>query len=160
VSIEATYMGSRLHIEAADADNLAYFAHCARHDFHLQSCTACRKLRYPPTSACPWCATLASEWQAVPGTGRVHSLTVVQSALSPAFREFVPYAVLLVDLDTQLGHLESDDALRVIGNLCTPDGRLAPAGDVGAVRIGRRVRMVFTDVAPGLALPQWTLDDT
>ena len=30
---------------------------------------------------------------------------------------------------------------------------------VRRVGIGTRVRMVFTDVAPGLALPQWTIDE-
>jgi hypothetical protein len=42
--------------------------------------------------------------------------------------------------------------------LCTPDGQLAPADQVRQVGIGTRVRMVFSDVAPGLALPQWTID--
>ena len=28
------------------------------------------------------------------------------------------------------------------------------------VGIGTRVRMVFSDIAPGLALPQWTVDET
>ncbi len=31
---------------------------------------------------------------------------------------------------------------------------------VKRVGIGTRVRMVFTDVAAGLALPQWTIDET
>jgi hypothetical protein len=31
---------------------------------------------------------------------------------------------------------------------------------VAQVGIGTRVRMVFKDVAPGLAIPLWTLDDT
>jgi hypothetical protein len=50
--------------------------------------------------------------------------------------------------------------LRVAGNLCTPDGKLAPPDMVKRVGIGTRVRMVFTDVAEGLALPQWTIDET
>jgi len=49
--------------------------------------------------------------------------------------------------------------LRVIGNLTRPDGVLAPKSEVERVGIGSRVRMVFTDVAPGLALPQWTIDE-
>jgi uncharacterized protein len=28
------------------------------------------------------------------------------------------------------------------------------------VGIGTRVRLVFADVAPGLALPQWAIDET
>ena len=68
--------------------------------------------------------------------------------------------VLLVDLDTQKGEPTPDEALRVIGNLCTPDGQLAPPDMVKRVGIGTRVRMVFSDVAEGLALPQWTIDET
>jgi uncharacterized protein len=47
----------------------------------------------------------------------------------------------------------------VIGNLMRPDGVLASKYEVERVGIGTRVRMVFTDVAPGLALPQWTIDE-
>jgi hypothetical protein len=50
--------------------------------------------------------------------------------------------------------------LRVVGNLATSDGQLAPPEMVKRVGIGTRVRMVFSDVAAGLALPQWTIDET
>ena len=45
-----------------------------------------------------------------------------------------------------------------MGNLTTADGVLAPPELVRKIGIGTRVRMVFTDIAPGLALPQWTFD--
>ena len=48
----------------------------------------------------------------------------------------------------------------MIGNLTRPDGVLAPENEVERVGIGARVSMVFTDVAPGLALPQWTIDES
>ena len=51
------------------------------------------------------------------------------------------------------------EALRVIGNLCTPDGQLAPPELVKSVGVGTRVRMVFSDVSDGIALPQWTIDE-
>jgi hypothetical protein len=53
-----------------------------------------------------------------------------------------------------------EEGLRVTGNLVRPDGVLAPNTEVERVGIGTRVRMVFTDVAPGLALPQWTIDES
>jgi hypothetical protein len=37
---------------------------------------------------------------------------------------------------------------------------LAPTSEVERVAIGTRVRMEFTDVAPGLTLPQWTIDES
>jgi hypothetical protein len=67
--------------------------------------------------------------------------------------------ILLVDLDTQKGKPSEHEALRVVGNLATSDGKLAPPDMVKGVGIGTRVRMVFADVGPGLALPHWTIDE-
>ncbi|HYM03515.1 MAG TPA: OB-fold domain-containing protein [Stellaceae bacterium] len=158
-SIKAQYLGMPLDISELDHENLDYFKHCAAHDFHLQACMGCGLLRYPPTTACPWCAEAGSRWVPVEGRGAVHSYTEIHHAIQPAFRDHVPYLVLLVDLDTQKGKPTADEALRIIGNLATPDGVLAPPAMVRRVGIGTRVRMVFADVAPGLALPQWTIDE-
>jgi hypothetical protein len=67
--------------------------------------------------------------------------------------------VLLVDLDTQKGKPTLHEALRVVGNLATPDGKLAPPEMVKQVGIGTRVRMVFADVTQGLSIPHWTIDE-
>ena len=160
MAIQATYLGMPLDINDLDVENLAYFKHCAAHDFHLQKCSACGLVRYPPTTACPWCAHPKSEWVAVEGKGAVHSYTEVHHAIQPAFKPFTPYLVLLVELDTQSGKPTREEGLRVIGNLTRPDGTLAPKSEVEQVGIGSRVRMVFTDVAPGLELPQWTIDES
>ena len=160
MSIKAQYLGMPLDISELDGENLDYFRHCAAHGFHLQACTQCGLLRYPPTTACPWCANPASRWSKVEGRGTVHSYTEVHHAIQPAFRDHVPYLILLVDLDAQKGKPSAEEALRVVGNLVTPDGALAPPELVRKVGIGTRVRMVFSDVAPGLALPQWTIDET
>ena len=159
MAIQATYLGMPLDINDLDVENLAYFRHCAAHDFHLQRCSACGLLRYPPTTGCPWCASPKSEWMAVEGRGGVHSYTEVHHAIQPAFKSHTPYLVLLVDLDTQKGKPSEHEALRVVGNLATPDGQLATREMVRRIGIGTRVRMVFADVAPGLALPHWTIDE-
>ena len=96
----------------------------------------------------------------VEAKGAVHSYTEVRHAIQPAFKAHTPYLVLLVDLDTQKGKPTEHEALRVVGNLATPDGKLAPPEQVKKVGIGTRVRMVLADVAPGLSLPQWTIDET
>jgi uncharacterized protein len=158
--IQAQYLGMPLSLDALDGENLAYFRHCAEHNFHLQACEDCDLLRYPPTTACPWCMGSKSKWTPVEGKGTVHSYTEVHHAIQPAFKAHTPYLVLLVDLDTQKGKPTADEALRVVGNLTTPDGNLAPPALVKTVGIGTRVRMVFSDVAPGLALPQWTIEES
>jgi uncharacterized protein len=160
MAIRADYLGMPLSIDDLDIENLEYFRHCAEHDFHLQACAQCGLLRYPPTTACPWCATLESRWVPVEGKGAVHSYTEVHHAIQPAFRDHTPYLVLLVDLDTQKGKPSEPEALRVVGNLATAEGKLAPPDMVRRVGIGTRVRIVFSDVGPGLALPHWTIDET
>jgi uncharacterized OB-fold protein len=160
MAISADYLGMKLGIDELDHENLAYFAHCAAHDFHLQRCDDCRLLRYQPTTGCPWCSSPKATWTRVEGKGEVHSYEEVHHAIQPAFRDHTPYLVLLVDLDTQKGQPSEHEALRVVGNLTTPDGMLAPPELVKQVGIGSRVRMVFSDAGPGLSLPQWTLDET
>jgi len=160
MAIQAQYLGMPLDVSELDVENLEYFRYCAQHEFHLQACARCGLLRYPPTTACPWCAHPESRWVPVEGSGTVHSYTEVHHAIQPAFRSKLPYLVLLVELDTQKGKPSAEEALRIVGNLVTPDGALAPAEMVRRVGIGSRLRMVFSDVAPGLALPQWTIDET
>jgi uncharacterized protein len=158
--IQAQYLGMPLDLNDLEVENRAYFKYCAEHNFHLQACASCNLLRYPPTTACPWCMARESKWVPVEGKGAVHSYTEVHHAIQPAFKAHSPYLVLLVDLDTQKGKPTEHEALRVVGNLTTLDGSLAPPEMVKKVGIGTRVRMVFTDVAPGLSLPQWTLDES
>jgi uncharacterized protein len=159
MSIKADYLGMPLSIDELDGENLAYFKYCAEHDFHLQLCLSCNLMRYPPTTACPWCMRAQANWVSVAGRGAVHAYTEVRHAIQPAFKAFTPYLVLLVDLDTQKGRPSAEEALRIVGNLTTAEGKLAPPDMVERVGIGTRVRMVFSDVAPGLALPQWTIDE-
>ena len=160
MALEGQYLGMALRVDDLDVENIAYFKHCTAHDFHLQACAACGRLRYPPTTACPWCMSRESNWKKVEGKGAVHSYSEVHHAIQPAFRAKTPYLILLVDLDTQKGEPTPDEALRVIGNLCTSDGQHAPPEIVKQVGIGTRVRMVFSNVSDGLALPQWTIDET
>ena len=149
MGIQATYLGMPLHIDDLDVENLAYFKHCAAHDFHLQQCSACGLLRYPPTTACPWCMSPKSDWVPVDAQGRGAFLHRGPSRHSAGLQGHTPYLILLVDLDTQKGKPTEHEALRVVGNLATPDGKLAPPDMVRRVGIGTRVRMVFADAGPG-----------
>ena len=36
--IKADYLGMGLSLDDLDTENLAYFKHCAEHNFHLQAC--------------------------------------------------------------------------------------------------------------------------
>ncbi len=159
MAIAGRYLGMNLRIEAQDFENTQFFGYCANGDFRLQACDSCALLRYPPTTGCPWCGGEAAQWTPVEGRGTVYTYAEVPHAIQPAFRDHLPYLILLVELDTQRGRPTEGEALRVTGNLVAPDGVLAAPDPVRRVGIGSRVRMVFNPVADGLALPQWTLDE-
>ena len=152
------YRGMPVSISNVDAENRAFFSFCAQGEFRLQRAKASGLLRYPPSTACPWSRDRTYEWVAVEGRGAVHSYTQVHHAIQPAFRAHTPYLVLLVDLDTQLGQPTEHEALRVVGNLVTPDGEMAPPEMVAEVGIGTRVRMVFVEAGDGVAVPNWAID--
>ena len=156
---QGEYLGMTLTVLDLANENKAYFQHCAEHNFHLQRCTACDLLRYPPGTACPWCSNREFTWSPVEARGEVHSYGEVHHAIQPAMRAIAPYMILLVQLDTQSGHPTEHEALRVAGNLVAPNGDFAPPELVRQVGIGSRMRMVFKDVAPGLSIPHWTLDE-
>ena len=99
-----------------------------------------------------------SQWTKVEGKGTVHSYMEVHHAIQPAFKAHTPYLVLLVDLDTQEGKPTGTKRCASSATSRRPTAcwrrRL-----VRRVGIGTRVRMVFADVAPGLAAPHWTIDE-
>lgn len=105
-----------LELNPLEGHHAEYFQYCARGEFRLQKCNACGRLRYPPGSACPWCAQADFQWTPVEGRGTVHSYFEVHHAIQPAFKPFVPYLVLLVDLEAQKGVPTANEALRVVGN--------------------------------------------
>lgn len=159
MGVEAEYLDMPVRIADLERESLAFYGHCANHDFRLQHCAPCDLLRYPPTTACPWCANPEATWRSVEPKGTLYSYGEVHHAIQPSFRAHTPYLLLLVELDAQKGSPTEHEALRVMGNLADADGNLAAPEVVRSVGIGSRLKMVFRDVGPGLAMPLWTLDD-
>jgi uncharacterized protein len=151
------YRGMNLVIPENDSEWREHFKLARqRHKLMLRKCATCGLLRYPPSHGCPWCPSQEWTWQEVSGGGHIYSYEVVHHAIQPGFKEWTPYAVVLVELDEQRGAPTPDEALRVIANLVTPEFRPEPEANVA---IGKRVRVVFQDLAPDFALPQFTLTD-
>jgi uncharacterized OB-fold protein len=92
--------------------------------------------------------SLEWEWKPVSGRGHIYSYEVVHHAIQPGFKEWTPYAVVLVELDEQRGAPTPDEALRVIANLVTPEFRPEPEANVA---IGKRVRVAFQDLSADFA---------
>ena len=74
----------------------------------------------------------------------------------PAFRDWAPFPIVLVELDEQRGHPDPYDGLRITANLV--DENMGPEKEEN-VAIGKRVEVVFHDGDDGFALPQFRLSD-
>jgi uncharacterized OB-fold protein len=148
------YRGMQLQIPDNDSEWREHFRLARSHRLMLRACAGCGLMRYPPSHGCPWCGGLGWEWRQVSGRGTIYSYEIVVHAIQPGFRDWVPYPVVLVELDEQRGRPTEPEALRVIANLVTPDFR--PEAEEN-VAIGQRVRVVFQDLADDFALPQFTL---
>jgi hypothetical protein len=158
--LRGEYLGMKLLVADTDHETKAFFEWCGRHELRLQRWSKSGLLSYPPGTACPWDGSPEHSWERVDGRGTVMSYCEVHHAILPPFRAHLPYHTLLVELDTQRDQPTQHEALRLVGNLVTPRGELAPPELVRRVGIGSRVRVVFVDVGEGFALPQWTLDES
>lgn len=150
------YRGMSLVIPENDSEWREYFTIARQHRLVMRACAACALMRYPPSHACPWCLSLDWAWQEVSGRGHIYSYEIVVHAIQPGFKEWAPYPVVLVELDEQRGQPTPPEALRIVGNLLTPGFR--PEAEANTA-IGKRVRVMFQDIADDFALPQFVLAD-
>ena len=150
------YRGMNLVIPENDSEWNEHFKLARSHRLMLRACGECGLMRYPPSHGCPYCGALAWSWREASGRGHIYSYEMVAHAIQPGFREWTPYPVVLVELDEQRGAPTPDQALRIIANLLTPEFQPEKEDNVA---IGKRVRVIFQDLAEDFALPQFTLTD-
>jgi hypothetical protein len=114
-----------------------FWAAAAERRLVVQKCDRCGYLRWPPGPLCPECQAEASTWTEVRPAGRLWSIATYHRALSPAFKDDVPYSVALVELD---------DGPRIYGRI---------SGDPDGLVLDGPVQATFTDVAPGVTFVGW-----
>ncbi|MER6628209.1 OB-fold domain-containing protein [Streptomyces sp. NPDC000987] len=130
-----------------DADGAPFWEYARRGELRVQSCADCGEPRFPPRPCCPHCRSFAAEWRPTDGRGRVWSYVVPHPPLLPAYAEQAPYTVVVVELDDA-------PRVRLVGNLVAAAGARLDSVPRERVRIGVRVRAVFTEAG----LPQWVLE--
>ena len=99
----------------------------------IKRCRSCAAVHYYPRALCPFCGSDATEWQAASGAGTIYSYSVMR-------RADVPYAIAYVTLD---------EGVTMVTNLVDCD--------FNALKIGRRVKLVFTPTDGGPPVPTFTL---
>lgn len=154
--LQAEYKGMRLIVTDNDSEYLEFFQRLKQHKLSLRKCKQCGLMRYPPGGGCPWCSSLEWEWADVSGKGYIYSYFIVTQAINPAFQDWIPYPVALIELDEQRGVPTQDEAIRIITNIV--DDNFQPVKEE-QVAIGKRVQAVFHDVNDELTLLQFKLTD-
>ncbi|GAA4232750.1 hypothetical protein FHR32_008575 [Streptosporangium album] len=158
----AIYRGLDLMVGPTDSEHHGYFEAARQHKLVVQRCRGCGLLRGTIGAACPYCSALAWEWEQVSGKGVIYSYAIVAQAVHPAFRDAVPYPLVLVELDEQRAVPWRDGAegelvsVRKIANLVRADDVTQPE-DEKNVAIGMRVEVCFVDLDDDMALPQFRL---
>jgi uncharacterized OB-fold protein len=115
-----------------------YWRGTAAGELRAQQCASCGAYRWPPRPACFACTSLDAAWVAVPSQGELYTWTVVNFTPLEGFRDLVPYAVGVVQLD---------------------EVPIRMAGYTGAapedLRMGDRMRAEFVDKGDGVVVPIW-----
>jgi uncharacterized OB-fold protein len=158
------YKGMNFIVTPTDSEHRGYFEHARQHRLVVQKCLECGLLRGAPGAACPFCTSLKWDWQEVSGKGTIYSYQIVTQAIQPAFRDWVPYPIVLVELDEQRqlpwrGAEEGEFvSVRLLTNLVKREDPRQPENEEN-VAIGKRVQVCFVDLEDNMALPQFCLSN-
>jgi uncharacterized protein len=110
----------------------AFWEGAAQGRLLIKSCRSCGEVHYYPRALCPFCFSDATEWQTASGRGTIYAYSVMR-------RAEVPYAIAYVTLD---------EGVSMMTNIIDCD--------LGTVRIGQRVRVVFKPTDGGPPVPMFT----
>ena len=114
-----------------DEDTQGFWEATREGRLELCRCQGCRRWLQPPLERCPSCWE-PTGYEAVAGTGEIHSVIVVHQPAIPGYRDLLPYTVALVELDEQPG-------LRLPARIVSDD----------EVELGQKVAVELVDLPGG-----------
>ena len=132
-------------VPVPDDASAPFWEAAAAHVLTVARCARCRAFTIPIDIVCPHCHHTDPDFafEPVSGRGSIRSWTIVHQSFLPGFDDDLPFVLADVELDEQ-------PELRMIGRLL--DGAHA------TIRLGDRVQVAFEDLAPGVAIPAFTLE--
>jgi uncharacterized OB-fold protein len=125
-------------LPAINEDTAPYWEYCRKHEIRMQKCQQCGYIRFPASIVCPKCHSLEAEWTKLSGKGRVYSFIIYHQAYHPSYKDDLPYAVAIIQLD-EGPRMESN----IIG--CKMED----------IKIDMPVEVVFDDVTDEVTLPKF-----
>lgn len=115
-----------------------FYRFCKKHELRFQRCTDCGTWRHVPRDMCAKCGSWKWEWAKSSGRGKLFSWTVATLPMHPAFKDEVPYAVTLIELE---------EGPRLVSRIVD-----VPPQDL---RDGMPVEVFFDAVTPEVTLPRF-----
>lgn len=120
---------------------------CARGELLVPRFTASGNVVWPPRPMDPVSRTLEQEWVPASGAATIWSFVVAHPPLLPAYTEFAPYPVVVVELTDH-------PAVRMVGNIVTAADAPIDSVDPATITIGGPVRVAFAE-QDGVTVPRW-----
>ncbi len=114
-----------------------YWEATTRGELLVQECPSCGTRQFYPRALCKMCAK-TPEWLKTAGRGKVHTFSIVRQNGNEPFKQWLPYAVVVVELE---------EGPRIMGNLV--------GSDVDDVHIGMEVSVDFVPLTDQASLPFW-----
>ncbi len=120
-----------------DATARPFYEAASRGDLLYQQCPTCEHRQFYPRAVCTACGA-DPEWATASGRGSVYTFTIVRQNYAKGFKDELPYAVAMVELEEGVKML----------------GRLTDCA-VEDVRVGMKLEAYALEVEDVFALPFW-----
>ena len=117
---------------SVNPENKPFFDAAAEGKLLIKKCNACGKNHFYPRALCPHCFSDKTEWLQAKGTGTVYTFSVLKAVQDP-------YCICYVTLD---------EGVTMLANIVDCD--------LGAVKVGMKVKAVFKPTEGGAPVPMFT----
>ncbi len=114
-----------------------FFAAAKEGRLLIKKCRRCRRHLAPQRETCDSCGGEDLEWAPASGKGTLHSFVIMHQLLHPAFKDEIPYNVIVVELE---------EGPRLTSNLLGTRNQ--------EIKVGIRIEAVFEDLG-GVTVPKF-----
>ena len=132
-------MDEHWHLPLVDSESRPFWQAAKEGRLLIMHCRACDRPYFYPRRYCPRCWSDETEWREASGRGTVYTYSVVHQNPAPPFRDWCPYAVVLVDLE---------EGVRIMGNWDR-------AVELEKLAVGVPVEVAFEAITDEVALPRF-----